>query len=214
MIWCLASLRRVRQGIVPRVRQYYQDTMTSCRSSHITSLPSFRGTTEVICGNGRISQVPGWPQCLFARALRLRRVGSFQTSDVRDVGFQNYRMAPAIGTTKALAKYNLSKLNRTAFKLAVYASSRSLPRATQDSLPVVGQTLPDGFSTRRVTIKGFRFTSCLSSPSAKLLGAIPFIVKTADGLASKSYQLSRRQASRPIELALSRQPLLTAFHFV
>ena len=53
------------------------------------------------------------------------------------------------------------------------ASSRSLPYATQDSLPAVGQTLPDGLSTRRVTIEGFKFTSCQSSSSAKFLGAIP-----------------------------------------
>jgi hypothetical protein len=59
-----------------------------------------------------------------------------------------------------------------AFGLAAYASSRSLPPATQDSLPAVGQTLPDGLSTRRVTIKGFKFTSCQSSSFAKLLGAI------------------------------------------
>jgi hypothetical protein len=80
--------------------------------------------------------------------------------DARSVGFRNYRLAPATGTTKALARNNLSKLNHTAFGLAVYASSHSLPHATQDSLPAVGQTLPDGLSTRRVTIKGFRFTSC------------------------------------------------------
>lgn len=31
MTRCLASLRRVRLGAVPRVQWYYQDTMTSCR---------------------------------------------------------------------------------------------------------------------------------------------------------------------------------------
>ena len=114
----------------------------------------------VTCGNDRTSQVPGRPQCTFARALRLRQVDCSRPDDAHSVGFQNNRMAPAIGTTKALARNNLSKLNHTAFGLAVYASSHSLPRATQDSLPAVGQTLPDGLSTRRVTIKGFRFTSC------------------------------------------------------
>ena len=94
--------------------------------------------------------------------------------DAWRVGFQSGRMAPAKGTTKALAKGKLTKLNHMAFGLAVYASSRSLPYATQDSLPAVGQSLPDGLFTRRVTIEGFKFTSCQSSSSAKLLGAIPF----------------------------------------
>ncbi len=58
-----------------------------------------------------------------------------------------------------------------AFGLAVYASTGSLPYATQDSLLAVGQTLPDGVPTRRVTLKGFRFTYMSSSPFTKLLGA-------------------------------------------
>ena len=63
-----------------------------------------------------------------------------------------------------------------ALGLAVYASPPALPLSTQDSLLTVGQTLSDGLHTRRVTIKGFRFQfTSLSSPFAKLLGAIPFV---------------------------------------
>jgi len=133
-------------------------------------------------------ETTGPPKFLGDPNVRLRvlddsgeSVGS-RPSDAQCVDFQNYRIAPATGTTKALTKNNLSKLNHTAFGLAVYASSHSLPHATQDSLPAVGQTLPDGLSTRRVTIKGFRFTSCQSSSFAKLLGAIPFFVKTVVSL--------------------------------
>ncbi len=54
---------------------------------------------------------------------RLRQVGYSRPSDAQRVGFQNNRVAPAIGTTKALARNNLSKLSHTAFGLAVYASS-------------------------------------------------------------------------------------------
>ena len=43
---------------------------------------------------------------------------------------------------------------------------------TQDSLPAAGQALPDGLSTRRIPMKGFRFASYISSPFPKLLGAI------------------------------------------
>ncbi|HVX62422.1 MAG TPA: hypothetical protein VHC19_17520, partial [Pirellulales bacterium] len=39
------------------------------------------------------------------------------------------------------------------------------PNATQDSLPAAGQALPDGLFTRRVPLKGFRFTSHPPFPS-------------------------------------------------
>src|SRR5437773_940878 len=55
-------------------------------------------------------------------------------------------MAPAMTTTKAPTIIQLSRLNRTASGLAVYASSRALPHATQNSLPAAGQALPDGIS--------------------------------------------------------------------
>jgi hypothetical protein len=45
------------------------------------------------------------------------------------------------------------------------------PDATQDSLPAAGQALPDGLSTRRIPMKGFRFASYISSSFPKLLGA-------------------------------------------
>ena len=50
--------------------------------------------------------------------------------------------------------------------------SAGYPRPTQDSLPAVGQTLPDGLSTRRIPLKGFRFASYISSSFPKLLVAI------------------------------------------
>ena len=46
------------------------------------------------------------------------------------------------------------------------------PTSTQDSLPAVGQTLPDGLSTRRVPTKGFRALPTSRSPFPSLLGAI------------------------------------------
>ena len=191
---CLASLRRVRQGAVPRVHRYYQDTMTSCRPSRVASLPSLGDTTgSHSCFRSRAASAttrawswsPGssgrdllpWrrqdlPSSWATPIIRLHML--FDSGEtVRSRPIQSNRVAPATGTAKALAMH-LSKLNHMAFGLAVYASSRSLPRATQDSLPAVGQTLPDGLPTRRVAIEGFQFTSCQSSPSAKLLGAIPF----------------------------------------
>ena len=50
----------------------------------------------------------------------------------------------------------------------VCASQCGLPRPTQDSLPAAGQALPDGLSTRKVPMKGFRAASYISSSLPKL----------------------------------------------
>ena len=50
--------------------------------------------------------------------------------------------------------------------------SAGYPRPTQDSLPAAGQALPDGLSTRKVPMKGFRSASYISSPFPKRLAAI------------------------------------------
>ena len=55
-----------------------------------------------------------------------------------------------------------------AFGLAVYASWSELLSTTQNSLPVAGQALLDGISTRKVPMKGFRFVSYISFPFPKL----------------------------------------------
>ena len=44
----------------------------------------------------------------------------------------------------------------------------SYPNSTQDSLPVAGQALLDGLSTRKVPMKGFRVVDYISSPFPKL----------------------------------------------
>src|SRR6267142_2737636 len=64
--------------------------------------------------------------------------------------------APVMSTTKAPTIIILSGLHHTALALAVYASSRALLRATQDSLPTVGQLCGAGLDTRRIPLKGFR----------------------------------------------------------
>ncbi len=46
--------------------------------------------------------------------------------------------------------------------------SAGYPRPTQDSLPVAGQALLDGVSTRKIPMKGFRFVIYISFPSLKL----------------------------------------------
>ena len=52
--------------------------------------------------------------------------------------------APAMSTTKAPTIIQLSRLNRTASGLAVYASSSASRHPTQNSLPAAGQAVPGG----------------------------------------------------------------------
>jgi hypothetical protein len=76
-------------------------------------------------------------------------------------------MAPGHRKAEAPTK-GLSTLNSMAFGLTVYASPSSLPPPAQDSLPAAGQALPDGLSTRKVPMKGFKVVQNISSPSPKL----------------------------------------------
>ena len=75
---------------------------------------------------------------------------------------------PLVIERQRLPRLGLSTLNSTAFGLAVYASQGWLPNTTQDSLPVAGQALLDGLSTRKVPMKGFRAAIYISSSFPRL----------------------------------------------
>ena len=72
------------------------------------------------------------------------------------------------------------RLPRKVFRRSIALLSDSLStlrsadysHTTQDSLPVAGQALLDGLSTRRVPLKGFKVVDYTSFPFPKLLGAI------------------------------------------
>ena len=72
------------------------------------------------------------------------------------------------------------RLPRKVFRRSIALLSDSLStlrsadysHTTQDSLPVAGQALLDGLSTRRVPLKGFKVVDYISFPFPKLLGAI------------------------------------------
>jgi hypothetical protein len=131
MIRCLASLRQVRQDAVPRVHRYYQDTMTSCRPSRVTSSPSFGDTTAalvLLLSRGRVPTAQAWSWCPVSPSgmfpwkrqdlpsswatpvVRLHMLSDSgetaapdRTTFTTSICFQSNRMAPARGTTKALA---------------------------------------------------------------------------------------------------------------
>ena len=134
-------------GAVPQLPRYYQGATTSCRPSRRASFPSLGGTTvhsfvslpadecrrrglELVTryprpgccrGDDRISQVPGEPRLSVCPCSS----DPGRTDRIRPLRCRS--VAPGMRTTKAPAK-GLSRLNRMAFGLAVYASQAGLPR--------------------------------------------------------------------------------------
>ncbi len=117
-------------------------------------------------GNDRTSQVPGEPQ------LSVCTCSS-------DAG-RTARTRPVHSAAAWPSVYEQRRLPRKVFRRSIAWLSDSLctlrsagyPRPTQHSLPAAGQALPDGLSTRRIPMKGFRSDSYISSPSPKLLAAL------------------------------------------
>ena len=188
--FCRPTLRFPSQGPpgrVPLLRRYYQSAATSRRPSRRASLPSLGGTSVALVrfAPGRTSAPPrpgvGHPVAPTGKLPRKRqdlpssrgtpivRLRMFHTDAGRTAGARPLRrcgMALSHRTAKAPAK-GLSTLNSMAFGLAVYASQCGLPRPTQYSLQAAGQALPDGLSTRKVPMKGFRSASYISSSLPK-----------------------------------------------
>ncbi len=89
--------------------------------------------------------------------------------------------ATAKGTT-ATCSTGLSRLNRVARQLAVYASPWRSPDTTQDSLAAAGQALPRGIRTRRVLKRGFSHVAAshIILLSRACLAQSPFPVLTRE----------------------------------
>ena len=81
-------------------------------------------------------------------------------------------VAPAMSTAKAPARFQLSRLNRTALGLAVYASPGAVTRTRRKTrFRPLAKRYRTGLVTRRVPSKGFRIASCDSSSFPKFPGA-------------------------------------------
>ena len=179
MIRRLAFLHWLQLGAVRRLPRYYQDAMTSCRPSHRTSFPSFGGTSValvlfaprrtstpprpgvgnpvspagIVRGNDRISQVPGEPQLSVCTCSKPTPAGLLTPDQYSAAAW------PLV--------IERQRLPRRVFRrsIAWLPDSLSTPRrgrylpTTQDSLPVAGQALLNGLSTRKVPMKGFKVAS-------------------------------------------------------
>ena len=101
------------------------ELVTRCSSRDIPrrrqDLPSSWGTRCTVCS---CSPTPAGPRCPTTIDIATR---------------------PPTYTRRRLPAFIIiSRLNSTAFRLAVYASQEQSPVTTQDSLPAAGQALPDG----------------------------------------------------------------------
>ena len=113
-------------------------------------------------GESRTSQVPGEPSCPYALFFDPGR-----TEHVRPL--RRVDMAPAMSTAKAPTKFELSRLNRTASGLAVYASPDEVTRTRRKTrFRPLAKRYRTGLTTRRVPLKGFKIASCDSSSFPKL----------------------------------------------
>src|SRR5262249_22475064 len=145
----------LRLAVPPRPLVLFAPRRTSAPPGpgvvHPVSRPGFHG------GDDRISQVPGEPR------LSVRQVPSTPAG---------LRAPDPCGVAAWPLVSEQQRLPRKVFRRSIAWLSGSLstlrsagyPRPTQDSLPVVGQTLLDGLSTRRVPMRGFRVSTTSHPP--------------------------------------------------
>jgi len=199
MIRRLAFLHRLQQGAVRQLRRYYQDAMTSRR----TSLPSFGGTSAFTRSfrsptDECTAEAWSWSPGNSGRVRAEETTGPRKFLENLDCPFAHVQSTPAgllapdhYGAAAWPSVFQQRRLPRKVFRRSIAWLSDSLStlrsadysNPTQDSLPAAGQTLPDGLSTRRIPMKGFRFASYISSPFPKLLAAMKpiFLASVASG---------------------------------
>jgi len=172
----LASLHWLQQGTVRQLLRYYQDALTSCRPSHRASLPPLGSTSGplVAFAPRRTSAPPrpgvGHPVSPAGNGAE-ETTGSPKFLENPDCPFAHVQSTPAglrapdlYGAAAWPLVCEQQRLPRKVFRRSIAWLSDSLstlrrvgyPTTTQDSLPAAGQALPDGLSTRRVPMKGFR----------------------------------------------------------
>ena len=183
------SLHRVLSGPVPRLHQYYEGATTSCRSSHRASFPSLGGTSVALVAFApRRTSAPPRPgvdnPVTPAGMLPRKRQdlpSSWETTIVRLHMFLQTPAGLLAPDHYGVAAWPLvcpqQRLPRKVFRRSIAWLSDSLSTlrraryltTTQDSLPAVGQTLLDGLSTRKVSLKGFKVVVTSYSPFPSFL---------------------------------------------
>jgi hypothetical protein len=153
--------------------------MTSCRPSRRASLPSLGGTSAALAlfAPWRTSAPPRpgvvhpvSPAGQFAEET----AGSRKFLGNLDCPFAHVQSTPAGRLHQTITVQprgpwyeKKQRLPREVFRRSIAwlldwlstLRSAGYPRPTQDSLPAAGQALPDGLSTRKIPLKGFRVVS-------------------------------------------------------
>ncbi len=154
-----AALRCLRLA-VPRLHSCFVPVAVECAGAGLELISRY--PTGHYRGGRRTSQVPGEPLRPYALFFDPGRTA--HTRPLRCVG-----MAPAMSTAKAPTKFQLSRLNRTALGLAVYASPGAVTRTRRKTrFRPLAKRYRTGLITRRVPMKGFRIASYASSSFPKL----------------------------------------------
>ena len=190
MIRRLASLHWLQLGEVRQLHRYYQDAMTPCcRPAALRFLrlavPRFHSlrfapspdectdrdlellTRYLRSGNSPRSE-QGSPKFLgtLGYPFAMFQSDSGRTACVRPLTTQ--KRGPWYAKSRGLPRLDLRSsiawLSDSLFTLR----SADYSNTTQNSLPVAGQALPDGISTRKVPLKGFRVAGYTSSSFPKL----------------------------------------------
>ena len=190
MIRRLASLHWLQPGTVHQLHGYYQDALTSCRPSRRPSLPSIGGTTGALVSfrsrHHRVLRCAGLElvtRYLQPGFLPRRRQDLPSSWEISIVRLHVFLPTPAgllapdqYGAAAWPLDPQVQRLPQLVFRRSITWLSDSLSTlrrvryltTTQDSLPVAGQALPGGLSTHKISLRGFRFASYISSSSPKL----------------------------------------------
>jgi len=180
------SLNRVPRD-QSRLRRYYEGAATSCRPSAALrclrlAVPRLHSVSSLLGGRVHrrgLELVTGSSSREFAEET----TGSPSSWGISIVRLHVFLPTPAgllapdhYGAAAWPLDPQVQRLPRKVFRrpIAWLSDWLSTPRRadysdpTQDSLPVAGQALPDGLSTHKIPLRGFRSASYISSSSPKL----------------------------------------------
>ena len=156
-----AALRCLRLAVPQRFTRWIRSPADECTAGAWSCSPGVLrpGLAEETTGPPKFL---GNPHCPFAHVPFRRRRGclhqTIHSAAAWPLVSQRQRLPRKVFRRSiAWLSDSLCTLRRTGY-----------PRTTQHSLPVAGQALPDGLSTRRIPMKGFRSASYISSPFPKL----------------------------------------------
>ena len=167
-------LRFPSQGPTSQVsllQRYYQSATTSCLPSRHASFPSLGGTTAVLVDFApRPTPIVRLLMLFDSGETVCPRPMTLDASNFRATAWLLLRERQRLSQNENL-RSSITWLSNSlrAPSEAWSASWCKLPDTTQDSLPAVGQMLPDGLFTRKTPAKGFKAANTSHPPFPSFL---------------------------------------------